>query len=135
MKNLISHSFVRYIVVGCANTLIGLGVIYLAKWQWRAGDGVANAFGYAVGFIASFFLNRNWTFQFEGRSSATFVKFALVVMVSYAVNLVVVLGCIDYLGLNSYLAQALGTVPYALLSYLGCRFIVFPARSLAVGSP
>jgi len=53
----------RFTIVGIANTLLGLAVIYLLKWLFVAGDALANLMGYAIGLVASFILNQRWTFS------------------------------------------------------------------------
>ena len=121
---LLSRSEVRYGLVGIANTLFGLAVIYTLKW-FGLGDILANAFGYACGLLLSFKLNSRWTFGFRGREGRAFVKFILVVGISYLTNLLTVMVGIHTFGINGYLAQALGVVPYTVLSYLGSRYFVF----------
>lgn len=117
----------KFLVVGVANTLVGLAVIYLCKWLFVFGDVLANVCGYAVGLAVSFALNRNWTFRHRGRVNQALVRFLAVFVVAYVCNLVVVLALIRHWGVNAYLAQALGIVPYTLVSYLGSRYFAFKA--------
>ena len=119
----------RFISVGVANTLVGLLVIYAAKWLLRLGDVPANALGYAVGLLLSFALNSRWTFAYRGPYLPALVKFVAVVLVAYAMNLFTVLGAISYFGLNGYIAQAMGIVPYTLTTYLASKYLVFRSPS------
>lgn len=118
----------RFLSVGAANTLVGLLVIYAAKWFLLLGDVAANAFGYTVGLLLSFALNSRWTFAYRGPYLPALVKFVFVTLVAYAMNLATVLGAILYLGLNGYVAQAMGIVPYTLTSYLASKYMVFRNR-------
>ena len=127
---MIDSSLLRYMIIGVANTMIGLSVIYLCKWLLVMGDIPANVFGYAVGLIFSFFFNRKWSFEHKGAVLPAGIRFIIVIMVAYIANLLVVLISIDMLNINSYLAHAIGVVPYFVIGYLGSRFFVFRNKGL-----
>ena len=116
----------RFLLVGTVNTLIGLSVIFAAKGIVGLDDFVSNLLGYGFGLLLSFFLNKEWTFSHNGRISPTAVRFGIAFLLSYIANLMTVYGLRDSVGLNSYLAQALGIAPYTLIFYLICRYYVFP---------
>ena len=118
----------RFLIVGLSNTLIGLLVIYLAKWAFHASDVLANAIGYAVGIVVSFNLNSRWTFAYRGEQRSAFFRFLLVAVVAYGANLLTVLIAIHQAGLNSYLAQALGIPVYTVVSYFASKYFVFRTR-------
>jgi putative flippase GtrA len=115
----------RYLIVGGANTLLGLSIIYLLKWIGGVGDVVANLAGYICGLIVSFILNASWTFAYKGNMVAALMKFVVVLLTAYLSNLVAVMTAISVLGVNSYIAQGMGIVPYTLVGYLGSRFFAF----------
>jgi putative flippase GtrA len=125
----LSISAIRFLMVGGANTAVGLALIYAAKWL-GADDVPANAIGYAVGLTLSFSLNRRWTFRYVGRTASALARFIAVVSVAYVLNLVTVVKAIDLLHINTYIAQALGIVPYTVFTYLASRHFAFrqPAR-------
>lgn len=116
---------VRYLVVGAANTIVGLLVIYASLYALGLGNVSANALGYAVGISLGFVLNRNWTFRHRGSQLAALARFLLVLGIAYGVNLAVVLFAAEQLHLNRYVAQAMGIVPYTLIGYLGSRYFAF----------
>lgn len=118
-------SLVRFLLVGVANTLVGLSTIYLAKWLGGVGDSLANACGYAVGLVVSFVLNRNWTFRHTGAVLPAALRWLMVFVIAYTANLGTVLTLIHEFGINGYLAQALGVPPYTALFYLGSRYFAF----------
>jgi putative flippase GtrA len=119
------RSALRFGIVGIANTAFGLLVIYAAKGLAGLGDVPANLFGYTAGVLLSFALNSQWSFGYRGRLGPAFLRFLAVLLVAYLANLTVVLGAIDGFGLNTYLAQALGIIPYTVLFYLGSRLFAF----------
>jgi len=128
MTGLLRLPLVRFLVVGIANTLTGLSLIFVAKWLVGVGDVAANAFGYGVGFLLSFSLNRSWTFGHQGSAGRAFMIFLAVQAAAYGFNLVTVVGLIS-MGVNSYLAQTLGVPPYTAISYLGSRYLAFGSRT------
>jgi putative flippase GtrA len=113
----------RFALVGVANTLLGLSVIYLAKWL-GARDLPANLLGYLAGLTLSYQLNARWTFAFRGPHRFAVPRFILVILAAYVANLITVYGALS-LSINSYLAQAAGIVPYTLVGYLGAAMCVF----------
>ncbi len=115
---------VRFALVGVANTLLGLLVIYAAKWVAGLPDFPANLIGYFVGLTVSYFLNARWTFAFRGRHGAAAPRFVLVIVAGYLANIATVYALLG-LAINSYIAQAAGIVPYTVVGYLGAEFFVF----------
>lgn len=125
-RNLVIDSSVsRYLLTGIANTFTGLSIIYLAKWLASMNDIAANALGYGIGLILSFVLNKRWTFQHVGPAYPAIIRFLVVIGAAYVANLIVVITSIDVLQINSYVAQAIGIVPYTVIGYLGSRFFAF----------
>jgi putative flippase GtrA len=129
------RQFGRFLGVGAVNSMLGLFVIYAAKWFFGAGDIGANLLGYAVGMTVSFMLNSRWTFGFEGAWKPAFVKFIAVSVVAYAANLLTVLLAIHGAGINSYVAQALGIPVYTLTVFLASKYVVFRPETVAGGKP
>lgn len=119
------RQFGRFLGVGVVNALLGLLVIYAAKWFFGFGDVIANLLGYSVGMTVSFVLNSRWTFHFRGAWQPAFAKFVAVSLVAYAANLLTVLAAIHGAAINSYVAQALGIPVYTLTVFLASKFFVF----------
>jgi len=130
MKRRVRSVPLRFVVVGLANTMIALGIIYLLKWLVGVGDTAANVGAYSLGLAASFLFNRNWTFHHSGAWLPALARFLLVFAVAYAVNLGTVLVLLEQFRMNGYAAQALGIPPYTALFYLGSQYVAFPKRSL-----
>lgn len=124
---------VKFMIVGGANTALGLAVIYAAKWL-GVPDVPANAAGYAVGLCLSFTLNKSWTFGYGGPTAPALAKFLLIFAVAYALNLVTVMQAIDVFHVDGYIAQAAGIVPYTVFTYIAARCFAFrkPARDAAL---
>ncbi len=121
----ISRELFRYLSVGVANMVVGLSTIYLCMSALHAGDLGSNVLGYCAGVICSFVLNRRWTFASTGDWLPQLGRFLLVLGIAYAANIITVLALIDRFGANRYLAQALGTIPYTVIGYVGSRVFAF----------
>ncbi|HSV50774.1 MAG TPA: GtrA family protein [Burkholderiaceae bacterium] len=115
----------RFLAVGLANTVFGLSAIFACKGLLGLGDVESNLIGYGVGILLGFAVNKRWTFGHTGAAASAFVRYLLVLAVAYAANLATTLFAIDVLRLDSYLAQALGVIPYALTGYIGSRWFAF----------
>ncbi|MES1146803.1 MAG: GtrA family protein [Solimonas sp.] len=124
LNKLLASSILRFAVTGVLNTLIGLGTIYALKWFWSIGDTLANMLGYLVGVMFSLVVNSRWTFQSRESLLVIAPRYLAVIAIAYLVNLACVQWCIRA-QVNSYLAHAIGTVPYAVINYAGSRWWVF----------
>jgi putative flippase GtrA len=120
----------RFVLVGSANTLTGLTIIFAAKGFAGLNDFESNLLGYSFGLLISFFLNRRWTFRHNGRIFPTAIRFAIAFLFSYIANLLTVYGLRDSAGLNSYLAQTISIIPYTIIFYLSSRYYVFPEKDV-----
>ncbi len=121
-------TLLRFLLVGVANTFIGLGIIYAAMYFFHFSAVLANATGYAIGIVVSFALNKTWTFTSDDHIGASFFRFLLVIAIAYSANLSAVLFVNDHFEINIYIAQALGIAPYTAITYLGSHFFVFRNR-------
>ena len=125
--------FVRFVVTGVLNTLVGLGVIWLC---WRViglPTVVANLIGYCVGLCVSFTVNRSWTFRSSRSTRRALPRFLMVFVAAYLANLAALLLMIDGLHLRVEWATLVAAVPYTLTFFFGSRWFVFhPSASTRV---
>ena len=128
IARLLSHTAVRFVIVGVINTLTGLSVIFLLKWALAVPDVAANLAGYGLGLIVSYFLNARWTFSFRGPLRAGSWRFILTIVVAYLTNLATVSAALYWFSINSYVSQAAGVAPYALVTYFLSKHFVFADR-------
>jgi putative flippase GtrA len=131
LKAVLASSVTRFLLVGVINTAVGLSVIFSVQLLTDLGAVWANIIGYAVGLTVSFFLNKRWTFRFNGGIIGPVLRFSVVFLVAYCANLSAVLGLERWTAIGPLWSQALGTVPYSVFFYLGSRLYAFPPhRSL-----
>ena len=117
----------RYATVGILNSVIGFSFIAAVLYLFPGQTILANAVGYAVGFMISFALNRTWTFSDRRPLRLSLGAYMALVAVCYATNLVVVLAAREWPALGIYVPQLLGMGVYTVLLFLGSQFIVFKA--------
>jgi putative flippase GtrA len=121
----------RFLLVGLANTVVGLLCIWGAMRFFAFSDAAANLFGYACGLVQSFVLNRTWTFAHRGAVMRSFPRWLAVAVVAYLANLGIVLAAHRLGGVNPYLAQPLGIGAYTTIMFLGSRHFVFSKPALS----
>jgi putative flippase GtrA len=118
----------RFGLVGIANTLVSLAVIAVML-HLGAGDYVANAVSYAIGFCLSFVLNRAFTFRVRGRVAAHEVhRFLAVFAISYAANLGVLTMMRAAGFAETLIAQGSAMIAYSAVFFLLSHRFVFRAR-------
>ena len=120
----LNFTFIRFLFIGVINTLFGLSIIFALKYFLNFSDIYANLFGYITGFLFSFFMHGKHTFKFNGNIKAAVLRYLLIIISAYLSNLSIVLHLID-LGVNSYISQTLGLIPYILVSYFGSKYFVY----------
>ena len=109
--------FIRFLIVGVANTIVGLLTIYAAKWLFAFDDVVANIIGYGTGLTVSFLLNKAWTFRHKGEILKSALRFLASFAVAYPINL----GAVLFLGEHPNMRTLMG----GILIISGVAAVVF----------
>ena len=119
------NSLYKFLTVGTINTMVGWTIIYSTMYFFELNPLLSNASGYTVGFFLGFFLNKNWTFKSGDKKYSIIFTYALVVIVSFLVNIFVVHLSVEYLHQNPYISQIFGMATYTAFSFVGCKKFVF----------
>ena len=134
MKKLFDSSLVRFLVVGVGNTLLSAVLMFLLE---GLGYWPSTAIAYVAGAVMSFFLNRSFTFRSGEVVWKAAVKFAVNVVVCYALGYGLARLLIPPQGpgltalpgiWRERASKLLGMCLYTGLNYLGQRFFAFRAR-------
>ena len=118
----------RFGVAGIANTAVGLASILALDLGLGVEPHLANAAGYGVGLIFSFWLNRRFVFRSEARARSSGPRFALAAGLCFAANQLALTAGRAGLGSGEaarIVEQLLGMSLYAGLFFLCCRYWVF----------
>lgn len=120
-----SGTFVRYLAVGTANTAIGYGAILAFQFGAGLSPTLSNALGYAVGMVASYTLNRRFTFRSQRAHGTGVPAFVATAGLCYALNLACLHLLIGIGGMPPALAQAAAVATYTLAFYFVSKHLVF----------
>lgn len=128
---------VKYALVGCLNTIITLGLIFVCKSLLGINDYVSNAIGYVAGLINSFIWNKNWVFNSHGAYQREMVLFFVGFAICYGLQFLTVwlinqswFGDTEYdLGffvISGYgIATLIGNVVYTCCNFIYNRAVTF----------
>ena len=120
-----STPFMRFILVGAFNTLLGYGMMLFlfnfAKFTYST----AYLLSYIIGFIVSYFLTRLFVFQSKQKKSMEFIKFIVAFIIAYGASYLVLHLCIEYKILPVNIAFLVGMLIYSLCFYLLNKYITF----------
>lgn len=117
--------FLRYLVVGVVNTVVGFGTIFLLMYL-GLNPVYSNIVGYATGISLSFFLNRRFTFRVKTEKTLfQFIKFLAVLLISYLANITILIVAIYKLKMNPYFSQVVSGIVYTASGFLLTKKFVF----------
>jgi putative flippase GtrA len=117
--------FLRFLTVGVFNTILGYGVIFACMYLANISPESSNVAGYFVGLVASYVLNRNYTFNSKQNRRGEILRFLIVFAVAYTSNLFVLVILIHKLGLHEGVSQILAGLVYVVASYVMNKYYVF----------
>lgn len=118
-----------YLVVGGLTAIIYFGLIALCiefiHLDYRIGVSVAYVFAVSFHFLA----NRKHTFRATDSGVLhQMVRYMALLVVNYLITLLVVYGCVAWLGASTYIAAALSILITVSTGYCVSKFWVFRSR-------
>lgn len=116
---------VRFAIVGGLSTLLNYGVFYCLFTFVGLHYMLASSSGFIVGVFLGYFLNRHWSFEYEGRGRFLFVKYFCVYLFSLGVCLLFLYFTVDALRLNPKLMNLLSIVISTVMNFINLRLWVF----------
>jgi len=123
-------TFLRFVIVGVVNTLIGYSIIMLLFHILKLSYSLSYFLSYIVGIIISFFLNRQFVFFSKNNKLHEFIKFIIAFGISYLSSYVALYFFVEYKILDTNIAFFAGMVVYSTLFYLLNRHITFKQKKL-----
>jgi putative flippase GtrA len=137
------YSFVRFIIVGVVNTIVGLSCMYLFLHAAGLSYWIATFLGNSIGACVSYILNRKFTFKSESSVPKSAIRFIIVILCCYFISYDLGKNLVEWV-LKSYaifneklkvdLAVLVGTGMYTLLNYFGQKLFVFPKKDASLMS-
>ncbi len=136
LKQFLSREFLTFLVVGVVNTLFGTAIMLVLYNVFGCSYWVSSFCDYFFGSILSYFLNKHFTFHYQGTDWRSIVKFALNIIVcyliAYSLALPLTRAALESLQLSKpvveNVAMLVGTVLFMIINYLGQKFYAFKSH-------
>jgi putative flippase GtrA len=125
------HTFIKFILVGCVNTLIGSAIMFSLYNLAGLSYWISSACNYIFTSILSFFLNKYFTFSVRKWSVFMIAAFITNIAFAYFVAYGISKPVLNYLLRNSpqrireNTALLAGMCLFTGINYIGQRFVVF----------
>lgn len=142
MQKITDNSFVRFLIVGVINTLVGTAVMFglynlagLHEWG-KVGYWLSTLGNYTVGSVVSFFLNKHFTFRSKEKGKAVVIRFVVNIAVCMVLAYGIAQRAVEAVLADTFLSQQMqgnlsmlvGMCLFVLLNYVGQRFFAFRKR-------
>jgi len=131
---LFSKQFIRFLIVGLINTLIGSAIMFILYNAVHLNYWFSSACNYIITSIVSFFLNKYFTFAVKEWSLFMVAAFAVNIACCYGIAYGIAKPVMRYVLQSQSIkiqengALFAGMCLFTGLNYLGQRFIVFNGR-------
>ena len=138
-KALFDRTFITFLIVGVVNTLFGTAIMFVLYNVFGCSYWVSSFCDYFFGSTLSYFLNKHFTFHYQGSDWRSIAKFALNIIVcyiiAYSIALPLTRSLLEHMHLSKTIvenvAMLVGTVLFMLINYLGQKFFAFKSRQKA----
>jgi putative flippase GtrA len=131
---LFNNTFLKFIIVGVINTLVGGAFMFLLYNVFEIGYWLSSAVSYVLISILSFFLNKYFTFSVRHWSAFMVFTFIMTIAVSYLTAYGIAKPAMNYLlrdnsqKIRENMALFTGMCLFTGINYLGQRCIVFKSK-------
>lgn len=125
--------FIKYNLIGIVNTLITLGVVWILYEIFEWNLELSNFLGFVAGGVNSYWMNRCLNFKSKNKKRREAVRFVVVFLCAYLVNLFVLESLKNALPSAGeflsagFLANVCANAAYVVVSFLLYRYFVFKA--------
>ncbi|MBS4174083.1 GtrA family protein [Bacillus sp. FJAT-49736] len=132
-----NHSFIRFLLVGIINTIIGLTSMFLLLHLFHLTYWLSTFIGNTIGCIASYFLNKSFTFKSERSFGSSIFRFIVVILSCYFISYYIgeklaifILAQLSFIPIvyAKDAAVLFGTGIYTVSNYIGQKYFVFKSE-------
>lgn len=137
MKKVVDIITYKFILVGIINTIFGTAIMFISYNTLNLSYWISSALNYILGSILSYFLNKYFTFQSQGKSFNEIIRFVVNIVgcyfIAYGIAKPVVMATLTDVSkmVQENIAMLVGMVMFVGLNYLGQRFFVFKRKEEA----
>jgi len=131
---IINNSFLRFAIVGVINTIVGTTIMFVFYNVFHLNYWISSASNYFFGSIVSYFLNKNFTFQYGKADLQSIVRFVANILLCYLIAYGIAKPLMRNIlqgysqNIQENIAMAVGMVLFVGLNYMGQRFFAFNKR-------
>lgn len=118
---------IKYGLVGVGNTLITAVVIWVMMKMFGVSDILSNITGYIAGLVNSFIWNKKWTFESSVSWTSGALKFGIVFLICYLLQLSVLLYLNKTLTIDPYYNQLIAMGFYTVINFIMNKLYTFKA--------
>lgn len=117
----LNKEFLKFLISGVINTLVtyGLYLAFLIIMEYKA----AYTLSYVLGILLSYFLNTFFVFK-EKVSLLKFIKFPVVYLAQYLMNLVILLLLVEYINLSAEIVPIIAIFITLPITYFLSKIII-----------
>jgi putative flippase GtrA len=120
----LKRQLMRFAMVGVIGTAAHYGILLVAVELLRLSPVIGAGAGFFTGLIASYVLNRAWTFDRRPEFKRGLVTYSIVCIIGFGINVSIVALAVA-LGVHYMIGQVIATPIAMLWNFLGSRMIVF----------
>lgn len=136
LSSFFDATFLRFILVGVVNTLVGTAVMFFCfnvlAWSYW----ISSALNYIVGSIVSYLLNQRFTFQQKSHDWNTVWKFIVNITICYVLAYGFAKPLVTWMlsgfttNIQGNVALLVGMILFVGLNYIGQRFWAFSPKKM-----
>lgn len=135
-KNIVDIKLLKFAIVGIVNTVVGTAIMFALYNLAGCSYWISSAANYILTSMLSYFLNKHFTFKFEGDMKGSVIRFALNIALCYLIaygiakpiTLRLISGSVQF---QENIAMIVGMTLFVGFNYLGQRFFVFSGKTKA----
>lgn len=134
LKEKLDLEFVRFLIVGTINTLVGTSIMFVAYNVLGLSYWASSASNYFLASILSYFLNKYFTFKSKTKNKSEIFRFIINILICYllaygfAQPLTQRLLAGESIAVRDNVSMVIGMVLYVFLNYFGQRIFVFKEK-------
>lgn len=131
LKELVDEKMIKFLLVGVINTMVGIGVMFIAYNFLHLGYWISSALNYILGSIVSYVLNKNFTFKSNNNETQAIIKFLINIACCYLIAYggakpLMFLIFKDFeQQIRDNLSMLTGMCIFVIINYIGQRYFVF----------
>lgn len=115
---------IRYGIVGVLSNILAY-LIYLGITASGIEPKLAMSFVYLLGIIQTFFLNKTWSFHFDGSTAPALIRYIVIYLLGYLINIFALFLLVDKLGFPHQWVMGGLILFMALFFFVGQKYWAF----------